>query len=111
MRTARGARAGLPRSAWGTVFAHVGVGVALIGIVCETTWDSEDIATMKPSDVADIAGYELKLDGMTQRQGPNYREMAAQFTRAVETARVIGIMEPSKRSFTTRGRRTPKRRC
>ncbi len=28
---------GLPRSTWGTVFAHAGVGVALIGIVCETT--------------------------------------------------------------------------
>ena len=71
MRRARG----LPRSAWGTMFAHAGVGVALIGIVCETTWNSEYIGSMKPDDVARIAGYELKLDGMTQRQGPNYREM------------------------------------
>ncbi len=37
MRRARG----LPRSSWGTMFAHAGVGVALIGIVCETTWNSE----------------------------------------------------------------------
>ncbi|MFX6973018.1 cytochrome c-type biogenesis CcmF C-terminal domain-containing protein, partial [Acinetobacter baumannii] len=29
---------GMPRSAWGTAFAHAGLGVALIGIVCETTW-------------------------------------------------------------------------
>src|SRR5207248_2231716 len=36
---------GLPRSTWGTAFAHAGVGVALIGIVCETTWNSEYIAT------------------------------------------------------------------
>ena len=34
---------------------------------------------MKPNDVAQVAGYELKLDGLLERQGPNYREMIAQF--------------------------------
>ena len=64
---------GLPRSAWGTAFAHAGLGVALIGIVCETTWNSEYIATMKQNEVAHIAGFDVKLDGVLQRQGPNYR--------------------------------------
>ncbi|MFX9722033.1 cytochrome c-type biogenesis CcmF C-terminal domain-containing protein, partial [Acinetobacter baumannii] len=32
---------GLPRSTWGSAFAHAGLGIALIGIVCETTWNSE----------------------------------------------------------------------
>ena len=67
---------GLPRSTWGTAFAHAGIGIALIGIVCETTWNSEYIGSMKPDDVALVAGYEVRLDGMTPRQGPNYREMA-----------------------------------
>jgi len=49
---------GLPRSTWGTSFAHAGVGIALIGIVCETTWNSEYIGTMKPNEVAKVAGYE-----------------------------------------------------
>src|SRR5229473_1489374 len=31
---------GLPRSTWCTMFAHAGVGVALIGIVCENTRNS-----------------------------------------------------------------------
>lgn len=96
---------GLPRSAWGTAFAHAGLGVALIGIVCETTWNSEYIATMKQNDVAHVAGYDLKLDGLFQRQGPNYREMIAEFniSRDGET---LSIMRPSKRSFTTRGSST-----
>jgi cytochrome c-type biogenesis protein CcmF len=98
--TARRAR-GLPRSAWGSAFAHAGVGVALIGIVCETNWNSEYIATMKPDDVAKIAGYELRLDGLTQRQGPNFREMVAQFTVSLDGER-LAVMTPSKRNFTTR---------
>lgn len=96
---------GLPRSAWGAAFAHAGLGVALIGIVCETTWNSEYIATMKQNDIAHVAGYDLKLDGLFSRQGPNYREMIAEFnvSRDGET---ISVMTPSKRSFTTRGSST-----
>src|SRR5450631_272707 len=101
MRRARG----LPRSTWGTTFAHAGVGVALIGIVCETTWNSEYIGSMKPDDVAKIAGYELKLDGVTQRQGPNFREMLAQFTVTLD-GKPLSAMTPSKRNFTTRGSST-----
>ena len=97
MRRARG----LPRSTWGTAFAHAGVGVALVGIVCETTWNSEYIGTLKPNDVAKLAGYELKLDDVTQLQGQNFREMLAKFTinRGREK---IGELTPSKRNFTAR---------
>src|SRR6202521_2603307 len=101
MRRARG----LPRSTWGTVFAHAGVGVALIGIVCETTWNSEYIGSMKPDDVAKVAGYELKLDGLKQQQGPNFREMVAQFTVSLDGER-LSTMTQSKRNFPTRGSST-----
>ena len=95
----------MPRSTWGSAFAHAGVGVALIGIVCETTWNSEHIATMRPDDVAKVAGYDLKLDGLTQAQGPNFREMVAQFTVTLDGRR-LAVMTPSKRNFTTRGSST-----
>jgi cytochrome c-type biogenesis protein CcmF len=105
LRTALRRARGLPRSNWGTMFAHAGVGVALIGIVCETTWNSEYIKSMRAGDVARVAGYELKLDGMTQRQGPNFREMVARFAVALD-GRPIATMTPSKRNFTTRGTTT-----
>ncbi|WP_454618098.1 heme lyase CcmF/NrfE family subunit [Bradyrhizobium cenepequi] len=96
---------GLPRAAWGTAFAHAGVGIALIGIVCETTWNGEYIGTMKPGDVAKVAGYELKLDDLGQRQGPNFREMLARFTVGLD-GKTLSVMTPSKRNFTTRGAST-----
>jgi cytochrome c-type biogenesis protein CcmF len=102
--SARRAR-GLPRSTWGTMFAHAGVGVALIGIVCESTWNTEYIGSMKTDDVARVAGYELKLDGLSPRQGPNYREMVARFTVRLD-GEWLADMTPSKRSFTTRGMST-----
>ncbi len=97
MRRARG----LPRSTWGTAFAHAGVGVALIGIVCESTWNSEYISTLKPNDVAKLAGYELSLDDVTQLQGQNFREMRAKFTIS-RGGEKVGELTPSKRNFTAR---------
>jgi cytochrome c-type biogenesis protein CcmF len=101
---ARRAR-GLPRATWGTALAHAGIGVALIGIVCETTWNSEYIGALKPGEQANVGGYELRLYSLTQQQGPNYQEQVATFS-VRDNGNEIGIMRPSKRSFTARASST-----
>jgi cytochrome c-type biogenesis protein CcmF len=92
---------GLPRSIWGAAFAHAGIGLALMGIVCETTWNSEHIAAMRPGDSVKVAGYDLQFDRLRARQGPNYRELVASFKVSLD-GDDLGVMTPSKRSFTTR---------
>jgi len=47
----------------------------------------------------------LKLDGLLQRQGPNYRELIARFDVSRDGG-MLSVMTPSKRSFTTRGSST-----
>jgi cytochrome c-type biogenesis protein CcmF len=94
--------AGLPRSAWGTAIAHFALGISLLGIVCETNWSSERIVALKPTQTVSISGYDLSFDGMESRSGPNYRETAARFT-VRKGGSVIGVMEPSKRVFPSRG--------
>jgi cytochrome c-type biogenesis protein CcmF len=93
--------AGLPRSTWGTAFAHAGLGVALLGIVCETTWNIERIVSIRPSETVSVGGFDVKLDGLTLRQGPNYREQLAHFSILLDGS-VIGELSPSKRSFSAR---------
>jgi cytochrome c-type biogenesis protein CcmF len=92
---------GLPRSAWGTALAHFGVGVSLLGIVGETQWGAEKIAALKPGETISVRHYDLTLDGLIQRGGPNYQEQVAHFT-VRRNGEVIGAMEPSKRSFPVR---------
>src|SRR5258707_902528 len=96
---------GLPRSAWGATFAHFGLGITLLGIIGETQWSLERIAELKPGQSMSIRRYELQFDGVTTRQGPNYRELAAHFT-VRRHGDVIGVMERSKRSFSSRGTAT-----
>ncbi|MBI3434102.1 MAG: heme lyase CcmF/NrfE family subunit [Proteobacteria bacterium] len=96
---------GLPRATWGTALAHLGVGVALLGIVGETQWSAERIASIKPGDVVSLRGYDLTFEGSVPRAGPNYRELVARFTvrRGAET---IAVLEPAKRTFAARNMTT-----
>jgi cytochrome c-type biogenesis protein CcmF len=93
---------GLPRSAWGATFAHFGLGITLLGVIGETQWSMERIAELKPGQTFSIRRYDLKFDGTITRQGPNYRELSAHFT-VRRHGDVIGVMEPAKRSFPSRG--------
>src|SRR5262249_10783641 len=96
---------GLPRSNWGTAFAHFGLGVVLLGIVGETQWGAERIVTMKPSERVTLRHYDFSFDGMVPRGGPNYRDLVAHFT-VRRDGDVIGSMEPAKRTFVSRNSST-----
>src|SRR6516164_1695923 len=96
---------GLPRSAWGAAFAHFGLSITLLGIIGETQWSLERIAELKPGQTISIRRYDLHFDGVTTRQGPNYRELATHFT-VRRHGDLVGVMEPAKRSFPSRGTAT-----
>src|SRR5262252_3025070 len=96
---------GLPRSAWGATFAHFGLGITLLGVIGETQWSLERVAELKPGQSISIRRYDLHFDGVAARQGPNYRELAAHFT-VRRHGDFVGVMEPAKRSFPSRGTAT-----
>ncbi len=105
LATVRQRAAGLPRSTWGTAIAHFGVAVSMLGIICAGTWGTERIIALKPAQTVSLSGYDLSFDGLVQRPGPNYNALVAKFT--VRSGGVpIGVMEPSKRSFSARGMTT-----
>jgi cytochrome c-type biogenesis protein CcmF len=97
---------GLPRSTWGTSFAHFGLGATLLGIVAVTAWGSERIAEMKVGDNLDIAHYRVTFAGLFNREGPNYRDVVGRFVVRRLNGDLIGVMEPSRRSFPSRNMTT-----
>ncbi|MET0873977.1 MAG: heme lyase CcmF/NrfE family subunit [Pseudolabrys sp.] len=93
--------AGLPRSVWGTAFAHFGIAVTLLGIVSVSTWATERIVAVKVGQSISLSGFELTFDGLVQRSGANYREVVGKFT-VRQGGEAIGSLEPTKRSFASR---------
>jgi cytochrome c-type biogenesis protein CcmF len=96
---------GLPRSAIGTAIAHFGLGVCLLGIASEAYYGAERILSMKPGQSVEVRGYDLTFDNLVSRPGPNYRELVAKFT-VKSGGETIGVLEPSKRTFTARSSST-----
>lgn len=92
---------GLPRSAFGTAIAHFGVGVCLMGIVCESAWSLEKIAGVRLGDTLTIGSHDLTLERVENRTGPNYSARVAVF--AIREGGVSqGTIESGKRTFSAR---------
>jgi cytochrome c-type biogenesis protein CcmF len=91
---------GLPRSAYGGMLAHGGIGLMVLGIVGTTAWQSEHVVTMKVGGRTEIGGYELTFRGVAPNQGPNYQEQVGLFAVTRGGAPVTEL-EPSKRIYDT----------
>ena len=89
----------LPRAALGTISAHFGIGMMMVGIVATTAYQSEDVRVMRPGESAEIAGYTLLFKGTSPNNGANYRETIG----LIEVSRreaAVTVLNPSKRLYT-----------
>jgi cytochrome c-type biogenesis protein CcmF len=91
---------GLPRQVWGTALAHIGLAVTLCGLAA-TAWGVERIVTGHAGDVLNVGPYQVSIDDVAKRHGPNYDE-----TFVAATVRsggvVVAKIEPAKRFFAAR---------
>lgn len=88
----------LPRAAFGTMCAHFGVGLMVLGIVGTSAYKSEAILLMKPNQVHEIAGYKLTFKGADPTSGPNYQELIGTFN-VHRDGELITTLHPSKRIY------------
>jgi len=93
---------GLPRAAYGSIFAHAGIGLALLGVVAESNWSSERIVALEPGEQVSIGSFDLRYTGISRREGPNWIDAVGRF----EVRRggvTVAVSEPAKRVYLARG--------
>ncbi len=88
----------LPRSSYGGMLAHFGIGLMVVGIVATTGYQEEKILVMKPGDRVEVGGYAATFKGAAPARGPNYKEDVAQFDVTRDGA-ALTKLEPSKRVY------------
>jgi cytochrome c-type biogenesis protein CcmF len=91
---------GLPLSFWGGATAHFGVGMLLLGLSA-TGFGAETIASTHVGAPLTVGPYQVTLDDVGQRGGPNYRETVAHMTVRNGGA-VVTTIEPARRQFAAR---------
>jgi cytochrome c-type biogenesis protein CcmF len=89
----------LPRSAWGTMVAHAGVGIVVLGITGVSAWRAETVVAIKPGEQLTVAGYRIEFLTVTPRQGPNYRDTVGTF-KAYRGKTPIAELKSAKRIYT-----------
>ena len=85
-----------------SVLAHAGLGISLLGIASTLVWRSEALDVLAPGQSLNVAGYELRFDGVEPVAGPNYQAMRAN----IEVRRnggFLGVINPEKRNYPVEG--------
>ncbi len=62
----------LPRASHGMTLAHLGLAVCILGFVGSSAWKEDVVLFAEPGTVVEVAGYELRFEGVERVPGPNY---------------------------------------
>lgn len=91
---------GVPLSGWGTSISHAGMGLTLLGLAA-TGWGVENILSMSTGTSYDVGPYQIAIEQISARQGPNYSESYA--VMAVrKDGETLARVEPAKRFYQAR---------
>src|SRR5690606_28943989 len=61
-----------PLAVWGMVIAHLGVGIALVGMASDSAFTRERLAVARPGDTLTIGPWLVQLAGVAPVAGPNW---------------------------------------
>ncbi|MBL8343392.1 MAG: heme lyase CcmF/NrfE family subunit [Rubrivivax sp.] len=102
---------GQPRAVWGQrlatqtgswygmLLAHFGMGVFIVGVTLVGGYQTEQDLRMEIGSTAQAGGYDFKLVGLRDVQGPNYQAVRATF-EVSKDGKLVDVLRPEKRSYT-----------
>jgi cytochrome c-type biogenesis protein CcmF len=88
----------LPRAVLGMTIAHMGLGVAVLGLTTVQSFTVERDVALAPGQLASVGGYELRFQGVKTVEGPNYDAIAGTFV-VTRRGAPVAVMTPQKRQF------------
>jgi len=87
-----------PAGYYGMLLAHCGVAVVIVGVPLVEGFERELDVKKAKGDVVSVAGYEVRLDSVSDVKGPNY--MAARGTMTIlRDGRELRKLYPEKRMY------------
>jgi cytochrome c-type biogenesis protein CcmF len=68
-----------PRSVYGLVIAHAGIGITVAGITAMSAWQQEELRALPVGGQLDVGGYQVTLKSVSNAAGPNFQAERANF--------------------------------
>ena len=87
-----------PLSAWGAMFAHVGMAVTITGITLTSMYSTEKDVRLETNSSYEVAGYAFKFIKIENRKGKNFSATRATVEISQEGKHFITLY-PEKRNY------------
>jgi cytochrome c-type biogenesis protein CcmF len=89
---------GQGRSYYGMIFGHLGIATTIIGITFVSIYGIEKDLRMSPGQSLELAGYQFLFEGVSEKDGPNYRSNTGNF-RISSNGDEVAELHPEKRVY------------
>ncbi|MFG6109025.1 heme lyase CcmF/NrfE family subunit [Stenotrophomonas nematodicola] len=86
----------------GMLLAHGGVAVFLAGALLVEALNVQREVALSPGQTLQVAGYELRFEGVDHQQGPNYSADRGH-VRVLRDDREVALLHPEKRAYASGG--------
>jgi cytochrome c-type biogenesis protein CcmF len=94
-----------PRSFYGLVIAHGGMGLLIAGVAGMSSWATEKIDLLRPGQSFELSGYELRLQSVGEVAGPNYEAERGNFD-ILRNGRLVSHIYSERRFYPVRQQQT-----
>jgi cytochrome c-type biogenesis protein CcmF len=88
-----------PRSYWGMLIAHAGIGVFVVGVTLVKGFDVANDVSMQVGDTTSAGGYTFRMAELKDIQGPNYTAKQGTF-EVTRGATAVTTLISEKRMYT-----------
>jgi cytochrome c-type biogenesis protein CcmF len=89
-----------PAHFWGMIFAHVGIGLFVLGITLVKTYENDIQQAMSPGQTVKLNDeYEVKFVGLEQYKGPNFDALQGKFELISKSSNSVAVLLPQKRVY------------
>ena len=85
---------------WGMVVAHFGIGVALLGIACDSAFSTEKLVAARVGETVSVGPWLVRLGRIEPITGPNWTALEATLS-ASYGGNAASELKPQARSFWT----------
>jgi cytochrome c-type biogenesis protein CcmF len=89
-----------PAHFWGMIFAHIGIGLFVLGITLVKSYENDIQQAMSPGQTVQLNDeYEVKFIGLEQYKGPNFDALQGKFELINKSSKTTAVLLPQKRVY------------
>ncbi len=98
LRALRGRQSLGGRAGAGMHFAHLGLGVFIVGVTCVSAFSIETDQSLSVGSTVKVGNMDFTLRDLRQVNGPNYQALEGEFELR-QDGRLVGLVAPQKRTY------------